>query len=139
MERTYTGSRAFFEGMEGFKPYDTDYVSFASLGTELCHRKFGKESEFIWDEGLGKDGIFNYLKERPTLYNAFCVFLVPNVIEYLDVTIDDLKVYEPYIAQMDYRHQYLHTICQCYIKNGKFMLTQEQRAEAFEKYKTTRL
>ena len=138
MERTYTGSRAFFEGMEGFKPYDTDYVSFASLGTELCHRKFGKESEFIWNEGLGKDGIFNYLKERPALYNAFCVFLVPNVIEYLDVTIDDLKVYEPYIAQADYKHQYLHVICEYYIANDAFWLTEQQRKMAYDVYKEVR-
>ena len=65
-------------------------------------------------------------------------FLVPEVCEYLGITIEHLRRLRPVAERLDPRHQYEKIIYDAYIENGAFYLTDEQRRAAFEEYKRTR-
>ena len=138
MKKYYTGSLAFFEGMDGFNPSDIDHVAFEKVGTELCHRRIGNQSDFIWDEGLSKEDIIKFITEKMKHNAALCVVLVPEVAEKLGVTIDDLKNLKDEFAKIDAKHQYLDVIREAYIANDSFTLTDTQRLAAFEEYKRER-
>ena len=134
----YTGSRAFFEGMEGFVPSDTDKVVFKKRsGCNLMVISKNKETTFSWNENLGKQGIKEHILKSER-YEPLCVFLVPEIAEYLGVTIDDIKELQEYFHQCDTKHQYLATICDAYIKNNDFRLTATQKMSAYNLYRTTR-
>ena len=66
-------------------------------------------------------------------------FLVPEVAEYLGFTIEHLKQLEPVFNSMDEKHDYERIIFRAYIENGAFILTDEQRDEAFQAYKQRRI
>jgi hypothetical protein len=134
----YTGSIAFFEGMEGFVPSDTDKVVFKKRnGCNLMIISKNKETTFSWNENLGKQGIKEHCLKYKN-YEALCIFLVPEIAEYLEVTIEDIKELREYFHLCDAKHQYLATICDAYIKNNDFRLTATQRLEAYNLYRTTR-
>lgn len=138
MNTFITGSKAFFEGMKGFVPSDTDkLIYFNKQNKNNFSVRKNKETIFYVNENLGKQGIKeNILKG--TNYNSLCQFLVPDVIEYLKVTIDDIKELQEYYHKCDYKHQYLAIICDSYIENNSFTLTDEQRLKAYNLYRTTR-
>lgn len=73
-----------------------------------------------------------HIQEIPMTINAL---LVPEVCKYKSITLDDLKEFEFAFKKMDERHKYLEVIYQSYIENGSFILTQEQRDEAYRIYK----
>lgn len=132
-----TGSKAFFEGMKDFVPSDTDKVVFKKKGVNLMIVSENKETTFYWNENLGKQGIKEHILESKR-YEPLCVFLVPEIAEYLGVTIEDIKELQEYFHLCDAKHQYLATICDAYIKNNDFKLTATQRMEAYNLYRTTR-
>ena len=134
----YTGSIAFFEGMEGFVPSDTDKVVFKKRnGCNLMIISKDKETTFSWNENLGKQGIKEHILKSKK-YEPFCMFLVPEIVEYLGVTIEDIKELQEYFHLCDAKHQYLAIICDAYIKNNDLKLTAIQRLEAYNLYRTTR-
>ena len=96
-----------------------------------------KETTFYWNETIGKQGIKEHILESKR-YEPLCVFLVPEIAEYLGVTIDDIKELQEYFHLCDAKHQYLATICDAYIKNNDFRLTAAQRMSAYNLYRTTR-
>lgn len=65
-------------------------------------------------------------------------FLVPEVAEYLGITLDHLKKLEPVIERLDDKHKYEQIIYQSYMQNGGFFLTDEQRHSAYIEYKKER-
>ena len=133
----YTGSRAFFEGMRDFVPSDTDKVVFKNRGANFMLVSKNKETTFYWNENIGKQGIKEHILQSKR-YEPFCMFLVPEIAEYLGVTIEDIKELQEYFHLCDAKHQYLATICDAYIKNNDFKLTATQRLEAYNLYRTTR-
>lgn len=133
-----TGSKAFFEGMKDFVPSDTDKIKFSKReNTKLIHIRNRKESIFDWNENLGKEGIKEHCLKYEN-YEFLGMFLVPDIAEYLGVTIEDIKDLQEYFHKCDYKHQYLATICDAYIKNNDFKLTATQRTSAYNLYRTTR-
>jgi hypothetical protein len=132
-----TGSKAFFEGMKEFVPLDTDKVIFKKRGTNLMVFSENKETTFYWNETIGKQGIKEYILKSKR-YEPLCIFLVPDIAKYLEVTIDDIKELQEYFHKCDYKHQYLAIICDSYIENNDFTLTDEQRLKAYNLYRTTR-
>ena len=134
------GSRVFFEGMEGFSPKDTD---------EMCIMdSFCFKSNSIHCNGLhGKDVFFfrNMTKEqfkedvmKDKLPMAAGKFLVPEFVDYLGFTIEDLKEFEDKFNHIDDKHAYEKLIYDSYINNNGFFLTEQQRQEAYEKYKESK-
>ena len=65
-------------------------------------------------------------------------FLVPEFIKEFKLSIDDLKKLEPIVAKLDDKHKYEEVIFRSYLENGDFILTDEQREEAFRIYNNSR-
>lgn len=62
-------------------------------------------------------------------------FLVPEVAEYLGITLDHLKKLKPVVDRLDKKHLYEKVIYDSYLSNGGFFLTEEQKIEAYEQYR----
>ena len=65
-------------------------------------------------------------------------FLVPEFIKEFKLSIDDLKRLEPIISKLDDKHKYEEVIFRSYLENNDFILTDEQREEAFRIYNNSR-
>ena len=65
-------------------------------------------------------------------------FLVPAFVEYIGLTIDDLRSLAPLVGKLDEKHKYEEIIFFSYLENGRFELTQEQLVTELEKYKQYR-
>jgi hypothetical protein len=63
-----------------------------------------------------------------------CIFLTLAVVKYLNLSIEQLKLLQPMIDDIDKRHTYLSVIYNAYIENGEFRLTKEQLDLAYETY-----
>ena len=64
--------------------------------------------------------------------------LVPELVKYMNITIDDLKKFKFAIDEIQEKHSYEKIIYDSYIKNNDFVLTQEQRDKAYQEYKKYR-
>lgn len=87
----------------------------------------------------------NLSKEKLMEYHKDCYigryigkFLVPEYVEYYDVTIDDLKELHHLIDFIDERHVYEKMIYDFYIENNGFYLTDEQLNAVYQEYKNER-
>ena len=65
-------------------------------------------------------------------------FLVPEFCTEIGFTIEDLPILKPLINKLDEKHMYEKIIYDSYIKNGHFLLTNEQRDMAYKSYKESR-
>lgn len=134
-----TGSRAFFDRIEGFIPHDTDWVSFdTNRETNMCIHG-SHETTFIWKEDTA-DEILEDLVSQGTSANPASVilFLIPEIIERIGMTFDKLSELAPFIEKLDYKHKYIEVIYNAYLDNGDFTLTEEQLQEAYENYLSSR-
>lgn len=133
------GSSAFFSQYEDFKPSDNDFVEFhddAEVdfwvtdedGEHIFHFRNMEKIEFIKFE-------FNRSKNLPLVVSKF---IVPEIIEYLGITIEDLITFIGVFDGISKKHKYVKFIFECYLKNGDFTLTNEQRDEAYYMYKVVR-
>lgn len=138
-EKFTVGSRAFFDGIDGFNPSDTDILY---VMTDVNVKNFKcisfKEGEFdrILIIDMSKDELIEHIKESDTICAS--KILVPSVAEYFGVTINDLPQLTNIFNALDEKHQYQKIIFNAYIENGKFEMTDEQRNLAFEEYKKYR-
>lgn len=134
------GSQVFFEGMPDYTPKDID---------ELCIMdSFPFKGNVLHANGLhGKDVFFyrNLDKEgfiTDTIYSDTSMkigkMLVPEFAEWIGLTIDDLKKLSDIIDKIDDKHSYEKVIYNAYLTNGSFILTNEQREEAYKEYKKYR-
>ena len=65
-------------------------------------------------------------------------FLIPEFCEEIGFTIEDLPTLRPLIDRLDNKHKYEEIIYNSYIQNNAFILTEEQRLEAYKSYKESR-
>lgn len=130
------GSRAFFEGIKGFVPHDTDKLEFIDNPTDFkIHRQitlFNSRCYFQW-KNMSKDELIEYhlTQDCGMLIGKF---LVPQVANYLGLTIKDLIKLKPLIDKLDDKHKYEEIIYNAYIENNSFELTYEQRISAYNEY-----
>lgn len=133
------GSRAFFRGMDGFKPSDEDYVVLMEMHNQRFKNhmqvRLGDKCIFFWLEKSKEEMIDYLLKSNDPLQVG--KFLVPVFAKRLNITIDDLAQFKPLIDKLDDHHQYIRVIYEAYIANGDFILTDEQKLNAFEVYKNS--
>lgn len=135
--RFKVGSRAFFEGMPGFSPSDTDIVEFEDepklYKNVMQFRANGKNKcVFKWRRMTPDEFVEYTLNSR--LPMEIGKFLVPEVAAYLGVTIEHLKRLAPVVDRLDEKHKYERVIYNAYLENGGFYLTDEQRKEAYKEY-----
>lgn len=133
------GSKAFFSGLEGFKPKDTDRLRFVEKGNgfnNYIQRSGGAHCDFLWVMKPKQEMIDYALQHGPAMQVG--KFLVPEVAAVLGLTVEDLQQLRPLIDKLDAKHEYQRVIADAYQANGSFTLTEEQRLAAFEKYRESR-
>lgn len=138
MEKIITGSRAFFEGMEGFSPHDTDAIQIVSKhDVNFLFRRH------MYDHEDGCDTFYcvrqpkeQYLQWAARFASGSTLgqFLTPGFCQEFGITVEDLEQLRPMTERLDRRHKYLAIIYNAYITNGSMTLTDEQRQEAFAEY-----
>lgn len=139
MKKILVGSRAYFSGMDGFRPHDTDY---------LVLEQHPKGYEWRREQSLRGVCTFFYKVEEPArmVQRAvdskdalqLCKFLVPEVASVLKMTIDDIRPLEVLLPLLDEKHRYYEVIFRSYLENSSFFLTDKQRQEAYASYTETR-
>lgn len=133
------GSKAFFDGMPGYKPHDTDILCIMDVwdveGTDILNMKLNREDVFFTRNMSKEEFIQNAFEEHPMRIGKF---MVPEFAEYIGFTISDLKRLKPILNKMDDKHKYYVVIYNSYLKNKTFKLTEEQRQIAFDTYKKER-
>lgn len=65
-------------------------------------------------------------------------YLIPEFCQEIGFSFKDLPKISPLIERLDEKHLYEKIIYDSYIANNDFILTPEQRALAYESYKTSR-
>ncbi len=139
--RFKVGSQAFFEGMPGFRPSDTDEVEFEEQprlykNVLQFRKRDGTRCLFKWRK-MSPEEFIEY-ELGTNLPMELGKFLVPEVADYLGFTLEHLEQLRPLTRRLDARHSYEKVIFDSYIENGGFWLTDEQRASAFSEYKKGR-
>lgn len=135
MKQILVGSRAFFSGIEGFRSNDTNFLVLVENPTDFQWRR---------EQTLRGISMFHYRQETParmvqrTLDNGNPLlagkFLVPEVAQAIDATVDDILPLEPLFAGLDDRHRYEAVIFNAYKQNGTFTLTEQQLQDAYASY-----
>ena len=133
------GSNVFFKDIEGFTSKDVDILEFVDNPTDFKNVrqfKFPNKCVFQWRK-MPIDELIDV-----TLFRNFPMeigkFLVPEFIKEFKLSIDDLKKLEPIVAKLDDKHKYEEVIFRSYLENNDFILTDEQKEEAFRIYNNSR-
>lgn len=134
------GSNAFFKDIEGFTSKDIDILEFVDNPTDFKNVrqfKFPHKCVFQWRK-MPIDELIDI-----TLFRNFPMeigkFLVPEFIKEFKLSIDDLKRLKPIISKLDDKHKYEEVIYNSYLENNDFVLTDEQRQEAYKVYNKYRI
>lgn len=142
MEKKITiGSRAFFNGMPDFRPKDTDTLVLTDNPKGFTnYRQSSMSGRCVMEWAVKPKGDFlSYALREKAGGLEFGKFIVPEVIEELRLTLDDLKVlYNHYDGRIDAKHEYQKIICEAYLHNGGFTLTDAQRKKAYKSYQESR-
>lgn len=140
-KRIPIGSQVFFTQYEDFEPLDRDFVEFQDNPTDYHRfkavRKNGEEV-FYYKTMPKEEFIEAELKHCRGFSMVAGKFLVPELVEFIGLTIDDLKLFERAFTHMDEKHKYEELIYAYYIENNDFSLTDEQRDKVYQLYKEKR-
>ena len=131
------GSIAFFKDIENFEPKDIDELAIMDsfiFKTNIMRANLNGKDVFFCRNMNKEEFIKDALESKVPM--RIGKFLVPEFAEYLKLTIDDLKSMQSLIDQIDDKHEYEKIIYNYYLENNDFVLTDEQRAHAFEVYKS---
>lgn len=134
-----TGSRAFFDGMDGFEPHDTDILVLTGrgFGAQWAQSSIGETTRFIHHH-TGDTDAFIASVEALNQPNAVCMLLDPQIAEHVGFTAEMLERIRPMAERCEGRHLYLRKIYEYYVRNGSLTLNAQQRAYAFKVYKESR-
>ena len=135
------GSSVFFKEYSDFNPHDIDYVLFEDcpqLYKTFAHINTKTEDVFAYKQ-MSKDEFLQYeLEHCKKAKMAVGKLLVPELVKYMNITIDDLKKYKIAIDEIQEKKKKKKIIYDAFIKNNDFILTQEQRDKAYQEYKKYR-
>lgn len=133
------GSRAFFSKYEDFEPNDNDFVEIHDVadidfwvtkedGEHIFHFRRMEKNDFIAFE-------FHRSKNLSMIVSKF---VVPEIVEFFEITLEDLIPFIEIFKHIDRKHKYVKYIFECYLDNANFTLTDKQRDEAYRLYKEER-
>ena len=132
------GSRYFFQDYPDYTSHDIDKI-------EIVNNNEFKNVRII--RGQGKDYFFFQERSKEQwildtlaaeLPMAVGKFLIPEFVREIGFTIKDLPRLKPQFDKLDEKHWYERIIYNAYLENGDFVLTQEQRDQAYAEYKRSR-
>lgn len=141
IKRIQIGSSVFFSEYDDYQSKDIDVLSIMDEffpGSNSMRLKFNNTNEDVFlyrnldKEGFIKDDLKSGLPMRAGKY------LVPEFIEYIGLTLEDLKQFKSMFENMDEKHRYEKIIYDSYIENNGFFLTDVQRNIAYYEYKKPR-
>ena len=139
MKKILVGSNAFFKDVKDFKSKDKDYVIFIDnpedfkIRKEICLRG----TDTFYYKRLSPSEMIDYtLKTNDPLLIG--KFLVPEVAEELNLSVNDILPLEPLLSKLDEKHQYQAVIFNYIKTNNSFTLTNEQLDEVYQVYCSTR-
>ena len=140
LKKIKMGSTIFFEKYPDYKEKDVDWFAIYNKVPDkklMIRMALQKDDIFIYPKEVTKEIL---ISEALSSDNALKVgkFLVPELVEYFGITIDDLKLFEDKFNKTDDKHKYQKSIYESYVKNNKFELTEEQRDQAYLEYKKYR-
>lgn len=131
------GSRAFFTDMPDFNPKDIDILILTDNPVGFTHYRQSSAAgkyTITWAR-KSKEEFIEYAKRDKAVGLEFGKFLVPEFVDEIGLTIEDLKtLYDIYESKIDDKHTYQKLIFAAYIENNAFSLTDEQRKIALEDY-----
>lgn len=93
------------------------------------------DRDIILYKNISKEEMIDDCRKAPIKLGKL---LIPEYVEYIGLTINELKELEDAFNRLDSKHRYEKIIWESYIENGDFYLTDEQRLHAYEEYKSER-
>lgn len=141
LKKIKIGSSIFFDKLEGYKVKDVDWFALVdSLINEkfMMRCKIGKDDIMIYKHDVTKEELINEAVNSGVSMKLG-KFLVPEFIEYFNITVEDLKKLLPLSETLDDPHKYEKIILVAYIDNNSFTLTEEQLKKAYIEYKKYRI
>ena len=136
------GSTVFFKDYQDFKPHDTDYVLFEDNPKLFKTFAFIKERnvDIFAYKNMSKDEFVEFeLKHCEKDGLPLAKLIVPELCEYMHLTINDLKKFKFATETIREKYHYVVMIYNFYLENNGIYLTQEQRDKAYEEYKKYRV
>lgn len=139
MEKFLCGSRYFFSEYEDFSSKDTDMIELVETDEFKQIRQISTKKNCLFQlkKHENKEEYIEWAL-RSKVPMVVGKFLIPEFVDAIGFTIEDLKRMEPLIKQLDAKHKYEAVIYNAYITNNSFTLTQKQRDMAYRSYKMTR-
>lgn len=133
------GSYPFFNTYKDYKSKDRDVLCIMDIYTlkNIGFRFESKGNDYFLYPNLTKEEFIEHTLNS-NLPMKVGKFLVKEFIDYLGLTIEDLKKFKELINNIDDKHKYELIIYNSYIENNSFILTEEQRNKAYQTYKLYR-
>ena len=128
------GSAAFFKVYSDFNPKDIDTLEFTKdlKAPNLTIIRGNGEDRFIFKLKSKEEMIQDALNSK--LPMVVGKFLIPEFCQKIGFAIEDLPRLQKQIDILDKKHSYEQIIYNAYILNRAFVLTDEQRLEAYKLY-----
>jgi len=120
------GSRVFFSNYDDFKPHDFDYVLFENnpeLYKTFVHIR-NKQGDIFAYKQMEKEEFIEYeLDHCKRAGMAIAKLIVPELCEYMHLTIDDLKKFKFATEHIREKYNYITMIYNFYLENNGIYLT----------------
>lgn len=139
MNKILVGSTYFFSCYDGFKSKDIDEVEIIDTNNFKNMRQLSGMGKCLFQvkRQPSKEEYIDYALKNN---NGMVIgkFLVPEFCEAIGFTIEDLPRLAPLLKRLNENHKYEEVIYDSYLTNKAFVLTEKQRAKAYELYKNSR-
>lgn len=135
------GSSAFFKDIPGFVPNDTDILIWSDC-LKYCesYRLVSLRGVEIFElnSTIAKEDLIELFVHSDNIIK-YGIFFVPEFAQLIGLTIDDLKQIYSYVCTSFYgKYAYYNIIYDAYVENNSFTLTDEQLANVYAVYKSSR-
>lgn len=134
------GSNYFFKDIKGFKPKDIDEIEIIDKGKHFKYLQQMTNSSNCLFKVIHrpKQELIDFHLNSSITPMSVGKFLIPEFNTEFGITIEDIKQLKPLIEKLDDKHKYEEVIFNAYIENNDFVLTDEQRNNAYKIYKQYR-
>jgi hypothetical protein len=133
------GSTYFFNVYDDFNSKDLDILELIHNPKEFSHKiQITGQGKCIFKWRRMSADAYIRITNRSTLPMEVGKFLVKELCEEINFTIEHLKKLKDIFDKLDDKHKYEKVIFDAYIENNDFYLTDEQRLKAYEEYKKYR-
>lgn len=136
MNKFTVGSNAFFNNIKDFNAHDVDTLILIDNPIDFKIQRqirLNGNCIFEWKRMTPKEYIDYHKKCNCGMFIG--KFLVPDFVNEIEFTINDLQELECLLDKLDDKHLYEKLIYKYYIENDNFYLTDEQLNNVYKIYK----